>query len=92
MADIAMLVAEEYERRIKIASRKTADDDAASVAVVVSAGSVANLAVQKLREMNLAMVNKTEDAFKSIEPRSRLGLAAFSGFFSAWFWFDNRVN
>ncbi|KZV14433.1 hypothetical protein F511_43079 [Dorcoceras hygrometricum] len=85
MADIAILVAEEYERRIKV-SRKSGQD--------IELWSCVGLLGKNLREYssclfrdNFYYYHKGESSVKLLvgieEPKSPISLAATYGFFSA---------
>ena len=75
MADIAMLVAEEYERRVK-SSRKggEASTDLASCVSVLAQTLQEKIGKEKM-EFLVKWVKE--------EPRSQIGLEASQGFFSA---------
>ncbi|KAF5747428.1 hypothetical protein HS088_TW05G00149 [Tripterygium wilfordii] len=84
MADIAMLVAEEYERRVKNSSKASG----AAERVVRGGGgdleisfSASNFG-QKMKKLS-GQVNKMELLSWSLEPKTQIGLAASNGFFSA---------
>lgn len=87
MADIAMLVAEEYERRIKN-SRKSCGGDgggggggggsvAEEIGFVSSVSAIAMRAKKVIGEENIEIVNWV------LEPKSQIGLAAINCLFSA---------
>ena len=77
MSDIAILVAEEYERRVKN-SRKAAGGEGdmeinwVSCASVLAQSIKNNIGKEKMELLKLVM-----------EPRSQVSLAASNGFFSA---------
>ncbi|GAB4828136.1 hypothetical protein Ancab_035051 [Ancistrocladus abbreviatus] len=82
MADIAMLVAEEYEKIVKRTSRKsnseTGQMDSTSCKVVLA---------ERFRKLNWVSREVGEHSMefvrKALQPKSELGFAAISGFFSA---------
>ncbi|KAL9241519.1 hypothetical protein vseg_015624 [Gypsophila vaccaria] len=81
MADIAMLVAEEYERRIKLARKnnKVIDEGGeVSSTADMSSSSSGPLYGFKIKWMNQASVH-----FTGVDPVSQVGRAALDGFFSA---------
>uniref|UniRef100_A0A7N0T745 Uncharacterized protein n=1 Tax=Kalanchoe fedtschenkoi TaxID=63787 RepID=A0A7N0T745_KALFE len=81
MADIAILVAEEYERRIKHPRRAANEDEeeklsfASSVSFMAKRIDVAAWVKDKLGERSVEVVKWV--------PRSQVTLAASNGFFSA---------
>ncbi|EEF28457.1 uncharacterized protein LOC8263583 [Ricinus communis] len=78
MADIAMLVAEEYERRVKNSRKASADNGEVEINWV----SCVSLATQSLK--NKFMQENIELIAKWVlEPKTQIGLAASNGFFSA---------
>ncbi|XP_023003555.1 uncharacterized protein LOC111497122 [Cucurbita maxima] len=82
MADIAILVAEEYERRMK--NPRQEEKAAAEVQDLVSGVSISATAsrVKKMMELELELAERNE--FKWVfEPKSQIGRAASTGFFSA---------
>lgn len=72
MSDIAMLVAEEYERRVNLIRKASVD-----VVVGVSQDTIGE--AQKM----MMMKPKSESLKWAWEPKSKLGLAASANFFSA---------
>uniref|UniRef100_A0A7N0T912 Uncharacterized protein n=1 Tax=Kalanchoe fedtschenkoi TaxID=63787 RepID=A0A7N0T912_KALFE len=77
MADIAMLVAEEHERRIKHSRRRLGDDDEEEKLSFASRVSIMKRVEEKIGE------DKVEGMNWVLEPRSDFSLAASNGFFSA---------
>ncbi|KAL3591628.1 hypothetical protein D5086_010268 [Populus alba] len=77
MSDIAMLVAEEYERRVKH-SRKAAGGEGDMAIHRLSCASVMFQRIK--RKMGK---EKTELLKLALEPESSMGVAASDGFFSA---------
>ncbi|OVA10446.1 hypothetical protein BVC80_8983g15 [Macleaya cordata] len=89
MADIAMLVAEEYERRIKMSSSTSTKGIIQEEKKIDLVTCVSVLAAQ-IRLDEFSWVKKVEDnkekfeyAKKILDPKSPFGLAAINGFFSA---------
>ncbi|XP_038882836.1 uncharacterized protein LOC120073972 [Benincasa hispida] len=83
MADIAILVAEEYERRMKnptqVQEKQELQDLASGVSISATATSIR---MKKMMEM--AKQNSQISEFKWVfEPKSQIGRAASTGFFSA---------
>ncbi|WMV26241.1 hypothetical protein MTR67_019626 [Solanum verrucosum] len=76
MADIAMLVAEEYERRVKN-SRKFGSEEEIQLFSYFS-----EILAQKFDGYS-SKINMTFGETKIIEPKSEVGLAAINGVFSA---------
>ncbi|KAE9449965.1 hypothetical protein C3L33_18142, partial [Rhododendron williamsianum] len=81
MADIAMLVAEEYERRVKN-SRKIGGENEeidlfSSVSVLARGVEWSSWINRNIGEEKMELVKK------AMEPRSQIGVAAVNGFFSA---------
>ncbi|XVF15125.1 hypothetical protein REPUB_Repub09cG0122400 [Reevesia pubescens] len=76
MADIAMLVAEEYERRVKISRTKvgaeTEEINLVSCVAVFAEMVKSKIGQKKIEVLKLALV-----------PKSQIGVAAFNGAFSA---------
>ncbi|KMT08839.1 hypothetical protein BVRB_6g135620 [Beta vulgaris subsp. vulgaris] len=72
MADIAILVAEEYERRVNIGKKRSVDE-----AKTMSSSSP----IQWLREHKL--FHETHIQIKVVDPKSQMGVAALDGLFSA---------
>ncbi|KAJ8769683.1 hypothetical protein K2173_005286 [Erythroxylum novogranatense] len=91
MADIAMLVAEEYERRVK-SSRKDVGENK-NMDLLNWASSHASLMAQSVRNMVVVDDDDSDVSNKNLhnlefpkwalEPRSKLGVAASNGVFSA---------
>ncbi|KAK6924139.1 hypothetical protein RJ641_010339 [Dillenia turbinata] len=82
MADIAILVAEEYERRIKNARRSGAQEEVdfvtyVSIWVKRIDGSASSWLKSKFED------DKNEIVKRVLEPKTEIGLAASSGLFSA---------
>lgn len=78
MADIAILVAEEYERRVK--NRRKAGGGAADqeeYCEIVHLVSSASAMAQSLKMKRMALAKWVR------EPKTQISLAAFDGFFSA---------
>ncbi|KAE8663677.1 RING/FYVE/PHD zinc finger superfamily protein [Hibiscus syriacus] len=79
MADIAMLVAEEYERRLKLSRNRAGSDQNRMEIHLLS--WVPNMA-QKLKTTNLG--TQTIELFNSaLQPKTQIGAQAFNGAFSA---------
>jgi len=74
MSDIAMLVAEEYERRVK--SLKNAGGGAAET-WEINMSSCYSLLVSKLKEEKKQLVQSV------LEPKTQFAIAASNNFFSA---------
>lgn len=88
MADIAMLVAEDYERRIKITNRyystkpREEQEQGAGLEIIDTASSASGYARKETGEEKMVeAVSKW--AFSGLEPNSPVGFAACNGFFSA---------
>ncbi|XP_023517526.1 uncharacterized protein LOC111781261 [Cucurbita pepo subsp. pepo] len=88
MADIAILVAEEYERRMK--NPRQEQKGAAELQDLVSGVSISATAtatasrVKKMMELELELELAQQNEFKWVfEPKSQIGRAASTGFFSA---------
>lgn len=81
MADIAMLVAEEYERRTKNCRRIGDGGDeigvVSSVSFMVKRLDGSSWVRKKIGEDNLEVLGKV------LEPKTQVGLAAIDGLFSA---------
>ncbi|AET04563.1 hypothetical protein MtrunA17_Chr8g0382821 [Medicago truncatula] len=75
MSDIAMLVAEEYERRVK--SLKNAGGAAAVETWEINMSSCYSLFVSKLKEEKRQLVQSV------LEPKTQFAIAASNNFFSA---------
>ncbi|GMH20597.1 hypothetical protein Nepgr_022438 [Nepenthes gracilis] len=79
MADIAILVAEEYQRRVKNSS-KSSGGEGGEVDLLCGGAVVA----ERLMKLSKAVCEGTMEIVRgSLEPKSELGLAAIAGFFSA---------
>ncbi|OMP02507.1 hypothetical protein COLO4_11043 [Corchorus olitorius] len=76
MADIAMLVAEEYERRVRN-SRKILGAESQEIDLVSCAAVLAQRIKNKIGEHRIEVVKL------ALEPKSQIGAAAFNGAFSA---------
>ncbi|KAK7824500.1 hypothetical protein CFP56_034294 [Quercus suber] len=77
MADIAILVAEEYERRVKDARKAGGAKGEYEIDIVSYASSLALRVKTKIG-------NQKMELFKWVlEPKTQIGLAASCGFFSA---------
>ncbi|KAJ9170316.1 hypothetical protein P3X46_018432 [Hevea brasiliensis] len=81
MADIALLVAEEYERRVKNSRKSSADSDSDSAMKVVNWVSCVSFLSQSVK--NKVTQQNIEFAKWVLEPKTQIGLAASNGFFSA---------
>ncbi|KAJ8765563.1 hypothetical protein K2173_014685 [Erythroxylum novogranatense] len=83
MADIAILVAEEYEKRVKKNSPKAADDDASWV--FSCASLVAQSVRNKINSNNGSLLLRKSLEFSKLvlEPKSQVSTAASNGVFSA---------
>ncbi|KAL0432004.1 UNVERIFIED_CONTAM: hypothetical protein Sradi_0826400 [Sesamum radiatum] len=82
MADIAMLVAEEYERRVK-SSRNAAEVDLSSLGsncVGFLGGQMINL---RRFKSSVWIKEKVMTVVMALEPKSQMSVAATDGFFSA---------
>ncbi|KAF7129721.1 hypothetical protein RHSIM_Rhsim10G0155500 [Rhododendron simsii] len=81
LADIAMLVAEEYERRVKNARKIGGENEEidmfSSVSVLARGVEWSSWINRNLGEEKMELVKK------AMEPRSQIGVAAINGFFSA---------
>ncbi|KAK9713428.1 hypothetical protein RND81_06G026300 [Saponaria officinalis] len=78
MADIAMLVAEEYERRIKMAKKKANEGkDAVTRDMVLPSSS------SPLYGFKIKWINQTNVLSAGVEPGTHMGWAVVDGFFSA---------
>ncbi|KAH6760197.1 hypothetical protein C2S52_009360 [Perilla frutescens var. hirtella] len=80
MADIAILVAEEYERRVK-SSRKIGEEIELFSCVGVLGQKFKGSSSSWIKEKILLV--KEEKMMKNLEPRSQMTVAATNGFFSA---------
>ncbi|XP_041002351.1 uncharacterized protein LOC121248061 [Juglans microcarpa x Juglans regia] len=78
MSDIAMLVAEEYERRVKNARQA----GGAESGFEIDMSSCASVLARSLK-MKIAGLGKLELLDWVREPRTQISLAASTGFFSA---------
>ena len=76
MADIAMLVAEEYERRVRI-SRNKVGAEKQEINLVSCVAVLAQKVKIKIGEEGIEVVKLV------LEPKSQIGVAAFNGAFSA---------
>ncbi|KAL5753625.1 hypothetical protein ACOSP7_021845 [Xanthoceras sorbifolium] len=80
MADIAILVAEEYERRVKKGSRSREDgggggDGDDQLMVMIRKNKIDfNWMAEKIKNVQIVQL---------LEPKTQIGLAASDGFFSA---------
>lgn len=82
MADIAILVAEEYERRVKNSKKNDEEIDlVSSVSVMAKRLDVSSWVMNYNKK--IIGEEKMELAKWFFEPKSQIGLAASSGFFSA---------
>ena len=79
MIDIAILVAEEYERRVSDLRKDGRSSEAEQEMVLVSSVSAMAQALKK----KIAEANKDFFVKWTREPKTQIGLAASSGFFSA---------
>ncbi|GMI67889.1 hypothetical protein like AT5G65207 [Hibiscus trionum] len=75
MADIAMLVAEEYERRSKVSRNRVGSDPSVKQFQIDLVSWAANMG-QKVK-------TKLQVAKLCFEPKSQIGAEAFNGAFSA---------
>ncbi|XP_035550769.1 uncharacterized protein LOC118349595 [Juglans regia] len=79
MADIAILVAEEYERRVRDAGKVAGGGEAGfGVDLVSSASALAQRLQVKIGSEKIELVK-----YWVREPRSQISMAATTGFFSA---------
>ena len=78
MSDIAMLVAEEYERRAK-SLRKDGAVRAGDIGMVSCASVLASRLKEKIGEEKMKLVKWVSE----FEPKSQFGIAASDSFFSA---------
>ncbi|KAF7050474.1 hypothetical protein CFC21_058841 [Triticum aestivum] len=89
MADIAMLVAEEHEKRLKRGAPRVAADEEASKgkvnfgAVTKVWGSWAESAAAAASGVKVHVAVLVRSDLVAAEPRSPVARAAFDGFFSA---------
>ncbi|XAR73327.1 hypothetical protein NMG60_11007256 [Bertholletia excelsa] len=81
MADIAMLVAEEYERRVKN-SRKNGDGSQ-EIDIFSSFSVLTRKNDGSTRLESIFGEEKMEFLRRVVQPKSQIGVAAFDGFFSA---------
>ncbi|KAB2037054.1 hypothetical protein ERO13_D03G044900v2 [Gossypium hirsutum] len=79
MADIAMLVAEEYERRVRV-SRSKVGSELEKRHEIDLVSFVANLGQKAKTKLGHPRVETVKLA---VEPKSQIGVAAFNGAFSA---------
>ncbi|GMN33582.1 hypothetical protein TIFTF001_004239 [Ficus carica] len=78
MTDIAILVAEEFERRISALPRKDVGSKGRQETGLVSCVSVLSQSLkEKIGEEKMEILNWV------MEPKTQIGLAASNGFFSA---------
>ncbi|GFP96256.1 hypothetical protein PHJA_001769700 [Phtheirospermum japonicum] len=80
MADIAMLVAEEYERRVR-KSRKSGEE-----IELLSCVEILALNLKRSSSSSSSWIERTiftRLGQKGLEPKSQMSLAATNGFFSA---------
>ncbi|KAL6959275.1 hypothetical protein U1Q18_039416 [Sarracenia purpurea var. burkii] len=86
MSEIAMLVAEEYERLVKN-SRKNGDGSASEEIDLFSSAFVLARKVKTWSSSSLINNHFGEEKMKPfkgfVEPKSQIGVAAINGFFSA---------
>ncbi|KAG6604012.1 hypothetical protein SDJN02_03903, partial [Cucurbita argyrosperma subsp. argyrosperma] len=83
MADIAILVAEEYERRMKNPRQAQETQKLEDLSSGVSISATAS-AIRMKKMMEIAIQNAEMTEFKWVfEPKSQIGRAASTGFFSA---------
>lgn len=83
MADIAILVAEEYERRMK-SSRKNGEEEIEMFSCVGVMGQrFKGSSSSSWIKAKLLIVKEEEKMVKGFEPRSKITAAATNGFFSA---------
>ncbi|XP_061345625.1 uncharacterized protein LOC133291379 [Gastrolobium bilobum] len=76
MSDIAMLVAEEYERRVK-SLRKTGGGGGGEVTWEIDMVSCASFLASRLKEQKNKLVQWV------LEPKTQIAIAASNSFFSA---------
>ncbi|XVE86714.1 hypothetical protein DITRI_Ditri18aG0055800 [Diplodiscus trichospermus] len=76
MADIAILVAEEYERRVRI-SRNKVGSEKQEINLVSSVAILAQKLKSKIGQERIEVLKL------ALEPKSQIGVAAFNGAFSA---------
>ncbi|KAK2975225.1 hypothetical protein RJ640_009002 [Escallonia rubra] len=77
MAEIAMLVAEEYERRVKN-SRKNGEE------MEIDLFSCVSVLARRLGGSSVTIKSKLAGgSMEALEPKTQIGLAAVNGFFSA---------
>lgn len=95
MSDIAMLVAEEYERRVKNSKKSGGGGEGGGGAAAEEIGFVSSVSAIAMRLEGFSWVKKavgeenTEIVKWVLEPKSQIGLAAINGFFSAWIFFSS---
>ncbi|KAB2094279.1 hypothetical protein ERO13_A02G133600v2 [Gossypium hirsutum] len=80
MADIAMLVAEEYERRVRVSRSKLVGSELQKRHEIDLVSFVANLGQKATTKLGHPRVETVKLA---VEPKSQIGVAAFNGAFSA---------
>lgn len=86
MADIALLVAEEFERRRNRMEKGYGKEAAEfNCAVASSSSSLLSRAAEELSSLREVGVKEMEELLRRVmmEPKTTLGVAAFDGFFSA---------
>ena len=76
MADIAMLVAEEYERRVRI-SRSKVGAEKQDINLVSCVAVLVQKVKSKIGQERIEVVKL------ALEPKSQIGIEAFNGAFSA---------
>ncbi|XWS33272.1 hypothetical protein CRYUN_Cryun22dG0067400 [Craigia yunnanensis] len=76
MADIAMLVAEEYERRVRISRSKVGAENQ-EINLVSCVAVLAQEVKSKIGQERIEVVKL------ALQPKSQIGVAAFDGAFSA---------
>ncbi|KAH1113788.1 hypothetical protein J1N35_007166 [Gossypium stocksii] len=72
MADIALLVAEDYEKRVRVSRNKQAEIDLVSWVAKLGQKVKIKFGQQSIEAIQLAF-----------EPKTQIGIAAFDGAFSA---------
>ncbi|XWS41508.1 hypothetical protein CRYUN_Cryun17cG0087700 [Craigia yunnanensis] len=76
MSDIAMLVAEEYERRVRISKTKVGAEKE-EINLVSSVAGLAQKVKSKIGQEIIEVVKL------ALQPKSQIGIEAFNGAFSA---------
>ncbi|KAE8706936.1 RING/FYVE/PHD zinc finger superfamily protein [Hibiscus syriacus] len=79
MADIAMLVAEDYERRLRVSRNKIGSDTEKQIEIDLVSW-VANLGQKVKADLGQQRIEVLKLA---LEPKSQIGAEAFNGAFSA---------